>query len=217
MKGMHYLKENNRLAVALFTLAMFFLSFFYLDTLLLFWAREFKVGKSFLYTLIDTAYPFIRDASNGLSFIAIIIGFFLLARLYNKGLYETGTSLCIGFAATGIATQLLKHMIGRARPKIADTLIIIGPTWKSKYDSFPSGHTAVAFCFAYILSAYYPKYRVLFYLLAMLVGAGRLKVPSHFLSDVMAGAVLGLFIGKATLHYVKLFMDRKRAAKSPVI
>ena len=217
MKGMRYLKENNRLAVALFTLAMFALSIFYLDTLFLFWAREWKDGKSLMYTSVDTVYPFIRDASNGLSFIAIIIGFFLLARFYNKRLYEAGTSLCIGFAATGIVAQLLKHMIGRARPKIADTLIIIGPTWKSKYDSFPSGHTAVAFCFAYILSAYYPKYRVLFYLLAILVGAGRLKVPSHFLSDVIAGAVIGLFIGKLTLHYVKLFMNRKRMAEPPFI
>ena len=161
-------------------------------------------------TLLHTLYPFISHVSNGLSFIGIIIVLFILAKFYNKRFYEVNTSLCAGFAATGIVAQLLKHLIGRARPKLTDNFVVIGPSWESKYDSIPSGHTAMAFCFAAILSEYYPKYRALFYLLAVLVGAGRLKAPSHFLSDVVAGAVIGLFIGKAAFKYCKLFINKRK-------
>jgi membrane-associated phospholipid phosphatase len=207
---MHFLKENNKLAVTLFALGIFALSVLYLDKFLLSWTRELNDCKSSLCALLDTIYPFISYVSNGLSFIAVILVLFILAKFYNKRFYEVNTSLCAGFAATGIVAQLLKHLIGRARPKLTDNFIVIGPSWESKYDSIPSGHTAVAFCFASILSEYYPKHRTLFYLLAILVGVGRLKIPSHFLSDVVAGAVIGLFIGKATFKYCKLFINKRK-------
>ncbi len=207
---MRYLKGNNKLAVSVSLLALFLLLVFSLDRQYVLWLREFKTFDSSLQALLDSVYPFINYVSNGVSLIALIILFFILAVFYNKRLYEKGTALFIGFVATGLSVQILKHLIGRARPKLTDSFIMIGPSWKSGYDSFPSGHTAEAFCFAYILSQYYPKYRIFFYLCALLVGAGRLKVPSHFLSDVFAGAVFGLFMGKLAFHYFTSFMARKK-------
>jgi len=209
---MHSLKENNKLAVRVSLLALFLLLVTSLDRQYVLWLREFKTGNPSLRALLDAVYPFINYASHGVSFIALIILFFILAVFYNKRLYETGTALCIGFVATGLAVQILKHLIGRARPKHADSFIMIGPSWKSGYDSFPSGHTAGAFCLAYILSRYYPKYRILFFLCAVLVGVGRLKIPSHFLSDVFAGAIFGLFMGKLAFHYFASFMEREKSA-----
>ena len=209
---MHFLKKNNSLAIVIFTVTLFPLSFFYLDKLYLSWLWEVKTSGSFIYAALDAIYPVINYASNGLSFIVIIIVFFILGRFFNKRLYETGALLCAGFAVTGIVAQLLKHLIGRARPRLTENLIMIGPSWKSGHDSFPSGHTAIAFCFAYILSKYYPKYKALFYMLAVIVGVGRLKVPSHFLSDVLAGAVVGLLLGKLTTNHFIPFINRQKTA-----
>jgi undecaprenyl-diphosphatase len=206
---MRSLKEKNKLAVGVSLLAVFLLLVTSLDRQYMMWLREFKTGNPSLRALLDTVYPLISYASNGVSFIALIGLFFILSIFYNKRLRETGTALCIGYVVTGLAVQILKHLIGRARPKLTDSFIMIGPSWKSGYDSFPSGHTAGAFCIAYILAQYYPKYRILFFLCAVLFGAGRLKIPSHFLSDVFAGAIFGLFTGKLTFHYFTSFMERK--------
>jgi undecaprenyl-diphosphatase len=210
MENMHFLKKNNRLAILILIIVFFSLSFFYLDKLYLSWLWEFKKSGSSIYAAIDAVYPFINYASNGLSFIAIIILLLILGRFYNKRFYETGIILGAGFAGTGIAAQLLKHLIGRARPKLTENLIMIGPSWKSSHDSFPSGHTSIAFCFAYILSNYYPKYKAFFYMLAVFVGVGRLKTPSHFLSDVLAGALVGLLLGKLTTQYFTPFLNSQK-------
>ncbi len=209
MINTRFLKKNNSLAIAILTLALFLLSVFYLDKLYITWLWEFKNSGSLIYTAIDTVYPFLNYGSNGLIFLVGALLLFVLGRFLNKRFNEIGVLLCAGFAVTGIFTQLLKHIVGRARPKLTDKFVWIGPTLESKYDSFPSGHTAVAFCFAYMLSKYYPKYKAFFYMLAVIVGAGRLKVPSHFISDVLAGAVIGLLFGKLTTYYFARFISRR--------
>jgi len=56
---MHFLKKNNRLAVAIFTVALFPLSFFYLDKLgyagCFYQARRFKVPSHFLSDVLAGA------------------------------------------------------------------------------------------------------------------------------------------------------------------
>lgn len=86
--------------------------------------------------------------------------------------------------------------MGRARPRLTDDLVFIGPSLKGVYDSFPSGYTAVVFCLAYILSQHFPKYRFIFYIFAFMVGFERLEDISHFLSDVLAGGIVGIIVGK---------------------
>lgn len=58
--------------------------------------------------------------------------------------------------------------------------------------SMPSGHTQVAFAIATLLSARSPRYAVLYYLAASLIGLYRIYVGAHFPSDVLAGAILGI-------------------------
>ncbi len=211
---MRFSKKSNTAVIALFFLAALLFSFFYLDQLFILWIKDFKNGNSDVYRFIDAIYPAVNYASHGLTFIALSL-LFMLARTHSEKLYTAGSSLLVGFLATGIAVQIFKHLIGRARPRIADSLIIIGPSLKSGYDSFPSGHTAEAFCFAYMLSYYFPKGRAVFYFLALLFSASRLKGPSHFPADVMAGAVFGYFMGKLTIgHIAPLVMNKVAAIRS---
>lgn len=58
--------------------------------------------------------------------------------------------------------------------------------------SFPSGHTTTAFALAVGLSWMFPKGRFLFYGLAIAAGLQRIVSQSHWPSDVLIGAAIGL-------------------------
>ncbi len=73
----------------------------------------------------------------------------------------------------------------------------------SKY-SFPSGHTAMSFLFAVVLSDMYPKYMYLFYTIAVLTALSRLYLGVHYLSDVVGGALIGITIGVLAIKNKKL-------------
>ena len=57
--------------------------------------------------------------------------------------------------------------------------------------SFPSGHTITAFAFAVSLSRFYPELAPALLFCAVSVGASRIVLGMHFLSDVVAGACIG--------------------------
>jgi len=93
-------------------------------------------------------------------------------------------------------TQLIKHLIGRPRPRFAHSdEFSLGPSLATGFDSFPSGHTANAFGAATVLAWFFPAVRTPLYLVAGLVAMSRVLRGSHFPTDVWAGAVLGVVIG----------------------
>lgn len=65
--------------------------------------------------------------------------------------------------------------------------------------SFPSGHTMTAFAIALVLSYYYPGLEGALYFLASSIAVSRVVLGMHFLSDVLAGAVLGSGLGLASI------------------
>lgn len=93
-----------------------------------------------------------------------------------------------------------KTLFSIARPiQLNDfpNLIALGPMLQDY--SMPSGHTAIAFMVAmfiihrYALLSWHLWFVVL---LASLVGISRMAVGAHWPSDVLAGAALGIFIGR---------------------
>jgi undecaprenyl-diphosphatase len=191
---MQFLKENKNLFYIAFILPLFF---FCLDKPFILWMADFGKNKSYINSLLEFVDPLINFISNGLTLIIIACMLYMLGKIFNKRLlHEVGKSLFIGFVSSGIIVQILKHLVGRERPRLTEEFVSIGPSLKSGYDSFPSGHTAIAFCFAYILAQYFPKYKVIFYIVAIIVGFERVEDISHFPSDVLAGAIVGLIIAK---------------------
>ena len=65
--------------------------------------------------------------------------------------------------------------------------------------SFPSGHTMTAFSIALVLSYYYPSLEGTLLFLALSIGFSRIVLGMHFLSDVLAGIVLGVALGCAAI------------------
>jgi undecaprenyl-diphosphatase len=99
----------------------------------------------------------------------------------------------------GLSVQIPKHLFCRSRPLAegAGTFFVDFPCLDkgSWLKSFPSGHSVTAFALAYVLSRAYPRASSVFYALATMVALSRVYLASHFLSDIVAGAALGLLAG----------------------
>jgi len=101
---------------------------------------------------------------------------------------ELGRDLMRAQLLSGGATRLLKHTVRRTRP--------YGP--ESSRTSFPSGHTSGTFASATVLNSHYGwKVGVPAFGLASLVALARCADDSHFLSDVVFGAAIGITAGRA--------------------
>jgi membrane-associated phospholipid phosphatase len=65
----------------------------------------------------------------------------------------------------------------------------------SAYQSFPSGHMGAAWVVLTVLWICYPTFRWLYLTAGFMVGAGLVATNYHFLSDVLAGAFVGVSTG----------------------
>ena len=61
--------------------------------------------------------------------------------------------------------------------------------------SFPSGHTMTAFAVATPLMTYYPDLSLGLLFCAVSIALSRIVLGMHFLSDVVAGGLMGAFLG----------------------
>ena len=61
--------------------------------------------------------------------------------------------------------------------------------------SFPSGHTMTAFSIALVVSYFYPSLEGALFFLALSIAVSRIVLGMHFLSDVLAGMVMGVAMG----------------------
>ncbi len=103
---------------------------------------------------------------------------------------------------TGAVVNILKYTIGRARPKLYDSVgseaffpLHIFYTGKAyDYASMPSGHTATAFAFAFALGHINPRFRIPLFIFAAAIGASRILLGAHYFSDVIAGFSVALII-----------------------
>jgi undecaprenyl-diphosphatase len=107
-------------------------------------------------------------------------------------------------AAAGIADDLLKVAFGRARPFLwlaGDDSGFQPFRFKYKFNSFPSGHATTSFAAAVALSSLFPRWRPAFAAGAIAIGISRIVLNVHYLSDVVAGAVLGAAVAIALLPW----------------
>jgi len=103
----------------------------------------------------------------------------------------------------GLIVHILKELIQRPRP-LAEPLFeaikinVCGRGLCGK-NSFPSGHSQAAFSIAAVLSGYYKKRWLLFYLLAGLTAFSRVYIGVHYPFDIIAGSMIGYLSAKLVL------------------
>ncbi|EME71636.1 membrane-associated phospholipid phosphatase [Paramagnetospirillum caucaseum] len=105
--------------------------------------------------------------------------------------------LFLSMAASGIAGNIVKMLVGRTRPAaLFDSGIydFVPLTRGYLTNSFPSGHTQAIFAAMTALALIFPRYDLAFIAVALLVGLSRVLTTVHFLSDAVAGAWLGVMV-----------------------
>src|ERR1700674_1494235 len=98
---------------------------------------------------------------------------------------------------------VLKRACGRKRP-----CALAPHCWATLLPpdrfSFPSGHSITAFAVATSLGVFYPGVLPGLLFCAASVGLSRIMLGMHFLSDVLAGAVLGTALGYTAAVFLQL-------------
>jgi len=109
-------------------------------------------------------------------------------------------------AGAGVALFLrLKKLTGRKRPCAIEPHIWATLLPPDQF-SFPSGHTITAFAVAVTLSQFYPTLAIGLLFCAVSVAASRILLGMHFLSDVLAGAVIGTTLAFASVYVARLVL-----------
>ncbi len=122
--------------------------------------------------------------------------------LYQFGGANRYLAIAAGATAAGAGIVIfssLKHTSRRKRP-----YEIVPHCWAAipppdRY-SFPSGHTITAFAVALSIGAFYHPLLLLLLGAAILIAASRILLGMHFLSDVLAGSIIGMALGRLSFH-----------------
>jgi membrane-associated phospholipid phosphatase len=138
----------------------------------------------------------------------LVGGFTLFAIFRNRNRHAawSGLFLFSTVAVSGLTADLLKFIFGRARPKLLLEQGIYGFGFfhtGHAWTSFPSGHSATAMSAALTLSLIFPRFRPVFIAIAILIVASRVVLDQHYLSDIVAGSMLGVV--SVTLLYQRYF------------
>jgi len=151
--------------------------------------------NSFHNRYLDIFFYYTTYLGDGLTAVLTVI--ILLTVKYRYALI-----VGLSYAVSSVFTQLLKQTLFEdvVRPKkffegIHDLYFVPG-TENHLYNSFPSGHATTAFALYFSLALIVKNntLKFLLFVVALLVGFSRIYLSQHFLSDVYAGSLIGVFV-----------------------
>lgn len=154
---------------------------------------SFLFINRFTQFLPDILWAWLTFLGNGWGVFALAFPLLLLApRLLSAGIFAGGI--------TALASFSLKRLFDLPRPESvlsSESFYHFGAPLLSK--AFPSGHTLTAFAIAsalYFACDQSKRTKALpLFIVATLVGLSRIGVGAHWLSDVLAGAGIGIWCG----------------------
>jgi membrane-associated phospholipid phosphatase len=167
--------------------------------------RSFELLNQFHSPALDTIFMYMTLMGHGLFNVAVSLFLFIFLRKS-----RLSALVLVTFVISGICAQLLKKIIGAPRPSVA----LAGSGYDhflpgishGGYESFPSGHTTTIFalCMVLALCTYDGRKQTILFGIAMITAYSRIYLGCHFLSDVLAGAVLGSVVSLLTLRFTAL-------------
>lgn len=132
----------------------------------------------------------------------------VMDRAVNRWMFGALGFVLASIAVSGIATNILKDIIGRARPVLLEREGFYGLqpfTMDAVYNSFPSGHSTTFLALGLSLGLVMPRLLKPLVVLGFLLATTRIVINAHYISDVFGGA----FMGAATTLLLALWF-RKR-------
>jgi membrane-associated phospholipid phosphatase len=140
-----------------------------------------------------------RTISDVCNPVTLSAGLLAVALLGGPAGIETARTALIALIPTNLVVEGLKRLTDRTRPD---------GEHRPSNASFPSSHVANAFALALVFARRWRRAAIPLLLAAALVGWSRMYLNRHFPSDVLGGAVVGVFSAWLVLRGLK----RRRAA-----
>ncbi|MFZ1746761.1 MAG: phosphatase PAP2 family protein [Nitrospirales bacterium] len=161
-----------------------------------------QIVHSFTHPAIDHIGTIGNHIGDGVTLVLISLGIGAVGFRFG---WPTWKSACIhtllAHGVAGLFTQILKHTIGRPRPRLKQGQDWeIAPSFESGWDSFPSGHTTASFAVATVLAYHFPKAKMLWFGLAAFNGTCRVITGAHFPTDVLGGVLVGIGTALIIIH-----------------
>jgi membrane-associated phospholipid phosphatase len=158
------------------------------------------------HPVLDSLVGVLNPIGSGVTLLVMCVGISAVCCWWPQSrLREVAWLGALGFACAGLVEFTLKHLVGRVRPDGGDHgLVISGPTFAPDLDSFPSGHATSVFVVAAVFAAFYPRVSWLLYALAAAIALGRVYLERHYVSDILAGALIGLVVAWALLDHPRV-------------
>ena len=124
-------------------------------------------------------------------------------------------AMIVACAVAGTVNRAIKIAAGRSRPSVEIDVGWNGPRFSSKYNAFPSGHTAASTAFFAALCV--ARWRVGVWLLPipLLIGFSRLYVGAHHLSDVVFAVMLGSVCAALLTPYIQRRLGGESQRENP--
>jgi undecaprenyl-diphosphatase len=162
-------------------------------------------------TDIGRAYWILYPCAVGVFYMAFLVRYGDWGRRRTAQFTDAAAAMAYVFAAvaaSGIAVNIIKLMVGRARPRHFDTLghLAFDPfAGTSAFASFPSGHAATAFSAGLALAFLIPRLRWAMLALASWVAVSRVAISVHYLTDIAVGSAIGAL---CALYFRGWFVER---------
>ncbi|HLJ50677.1 MAG TPA: phosphatase PAP2 family protein [Bryobacteraceae bacterium] len=127
-----------------------------------------------------------------------LLGVILLCRFDRQDYVTVSAAGCAAF--TGVLLfRFLKNKVGRPRPCVHEPSCWATLTPPDQF-SFPSGHSITAFAVSVPICLSFPALAPAMLFLACSVALSRIMLGMHFLSDVIAGSIIGSLLGYAYFY-----------------
>lgn len=150
------------------------------------------------FKVIDKIMVFISHIGDGYFYVVIGVVIYIMNPSIGKLFIPAAL---IAYSLEVPSHILLKKKIKRRRPcdryHEIDNLVSLPDEF-----SFPSGHTAAAFCMSSMLAAFFPEGSWYYYSIATLIGLSRVYNGVHYPGDVIAGMLIGMICTKVGLSIV---------------
>jgi undecaprenyl-diphosphatase len=195
--------KNKQIAWIIAVLSVFF--GFYLDNVLI-------RGISFIRnSILDWLFLAVTFASSEIIIFAFLSALFLWSEKKRRWVLP----LWVSAGISGVVSFILKVTIERQRPFQQGLVSLLANLNNASYNiwnfSFPSSHAMIAFCAIPILSQQFPRLKKVWVVFAVLIALSRVYFGLHFVSDVIAGAIMGYVVG---LLVVRLEKEHKFGQKA---
>ncbi len=153
--------------------------------------------------------PFLSDVFSVFQPVSamILLAGLIIAFLVIEHKRRWAMPLIVTLAAATLMSFIIKFIIMRPRPSgmVENIMFTNLPDY-----SFPSSHTVFIFSALPILDKEFPKLKIFWWVLAILIALSRVYFQDHYISDVIFGGLIGYLVGHFVLRIEEKYSTKRK-------